>query len=418
MAQLTDDCFAFGGSLMPLADALAALQDRVSPVVGAETVGLADALGRVLAEPVIATLDVPPHDNAAVDGYAVFFDDLAPDTETTLPVTGRAAAGQPFGRGGRRGEAVRIFTGAAMPAGFDTVMMQEDCVAYGGTVAIRPGIKRGANRRRRGEDVSTGATVLSAGRRLRPQDVAIAAAVGRTELIVHTAIRVAIFSTGDELAEPGQALAPGAIYDSNRHGLKALLAGLGCHVSDLGILVDREDAIRNALADAATNHDVIVTSGGMSVGDEDHVKAAVSSLGRLDFWQIAIKPGRPIGLGQVSGVPFVGLPGNPAAMMVTFFVIARPVILRLAGVSDGRPAAFPVQAGFGYKKKSGRREYVRVRLVSSRNGTPVVERFPREGAGILSSIVDADGLVEIEEERTCIEAGETVHFLPFSGLDH
>jgi molybdopterin molybdotransferase len=412
MAQLSEDCFAFGRALMTLAEALRLLDQRLSCVVGEEEADLRLCLGRILAEDVSASEDVPPHDNAAVDGYAVRFDDLVPGAETRMRVVGRAAAGHPFGRAAGGGEAVRIFTGAPMPAGCDTVMMQEDCTAEGDHVRIRPGLKRGANRRRAGEDVRAGTIVLQQGMRLRPQDLGLAASVGRTRLRVRRPLRVAVFSTGDELCEPGMPRRPGAIYDSNPVMI-GLLDALGCRVSDLGILEDQLAAIRAGLASAAGEHDLIVTSGGMSVGEEDHVKAAINSLGDLHFWQLAIKPGRPIGLGQVRGVPFVGLPGNPVAMMVTFLRIARPMVLRLAGCRVEPPAFYPVRAGFEHKKKAGRREWVRARLETGDDGVPVARKFPRDGAGILSSLVDSDGLIELSEDLTRLEPGATVAFLPF-----
>lgn len=416
MAQLTHDCSAFRGPLTSLAEALRLLDEQVSCVVGREVVDLRCARDRVLAEDLVAACDVPPHDNSAVDGFAVAFDDLDANEPTQLPIAGRAIAGHPLGRAVRRGEAVRIFTGAPMPAGCDTVMMQEDCVGDGEYVAIRPGIKRGANRRRAGEDVRRGATILTRGQRLRAQDIGLAAAVGRNRLKIYRPLRVAIFSTGDELREPGEELPPGSISDSNRYTLIALLEGLGCAVGDVGILRDRYDDIRAALMRAAADHDLIVTSGGMSVGDEDHVKAAVSALGSLHFWQLAIKPGRPLGFGHAAGKPFVGLPGNPVAMTVTFLRVVRPLILRLSGCIERAPIPYRVQADFTYRKKTGRREWVRVRLVQKDSGSLCAHKFPRDGAGILSSLVEADGLVELPEDVTAVEAGMTVDFLPFSEL--
>ncbi|MGQ9368503.1 molybdopterin molybdotransferase MoeA [Azospirillum sp. A39] len=414
MAQLSDDCFAFGGDLMPVDAALDSLRTRVVPVTGTEAVGLADALGRILAEDLTAPFDVPPHANSAVDGYAVFFDDLAADAPTRLPVTGRVAAGHPLGRAGRRGEAVRIFTGAPMPDGFDTVLMQEDCRTDGDAVLIPPGIKRGANRRAAGEDVRAGSVVLTAGRRLRPEDVGLAASLGRRTLTVRRPLRVAVFSTGDEVREPGAPLEPGCIYDANRFALMASLRQLGCAVTDLGILPDRLDAVRGALERAAAAHDVLITSGGMSTGEEDHVKAAVESLGSLHFWRLAIKPGRPVALGQAGGTAFVGLPGNPVAVMVTFLRVARPILLRLMGAAAEEPNLFSVRAGFAYKKKAGRREYVRARLARGDDGRPTALKHPRDGAGILSSMVESDGLVELPEDLTRLEPGAAVAFLPFS----
>ncbi len=414
MAQLTDDCFAHGGRLMTTAEALALLESTITPVAEPERATLAEALGRILAEDVTAAADVPPHDNSAVDGYAVYFDDLDPESETRLPVTGRAAAGHPLGRAAARGEAVRIFTGALMPDGPDTVMMQEDCEREGDIVVIRPGIKRGANRRLAGEDIRAGGTVLHRGARLRPQDLGQAAAVGRRDLLVARPLRVALFSTGDELREPGQPLDPGNIYDSNRFTVAGLLRGLGCAVNDLGILPDRREIIQDALSGAAEGHDLIITSGGVSVGEEDHVKQSVEALGSLHLWRLAIKPGRPIALGQVARVPFVGLPGNPVAVVVTFLTIVRPLILRLMGGSDLRPHLFRVAAGFDYKKKKDRREWVRARLEADGQGGWRAIKYPRDGAGILSSLVEADGLVELPEGMTRLEAGAPVDFLPFS----
>jgi molybdopterin molybdotransferase len=249
--------------------------------------------------------------------------------------------------------------------------------------------------------------------RLRPQDLGLAASVGRARLRVRRPLRAAVFSTGDELCEPGKPRSPGGIYDANRPVLIGLLDALGCRVSDLGILRDDLAVIRGALTSAAGEHELIVTSGGMSVGEEDHVKAAVQSVGDLHFWQLAIKPGRPIGLGQVRGVPFVGLPGNPVAMMVTFLRIARPMILRLAGAADEPLSFFPVRADFEHKKKAGRRAWVRARLRPGDNGVPMARKFPRDGAGILTSLVESDGLVELPEDLTWVERGAAVNFLPF-----
>lgn len=415
MAQLSDDCFAFGGELMRADEAIGILAQRVSPIAAPERVSLAAARGRILAEDVIAARDVPPHDNAAVDGYAVYFDDLKPDGETRLRVAGRIAAGQVATPATvSHGTALRVFTGAALPSGPDTCFMQEDCRLDGTDVVLPPGIKRGANRRKAGEDVKTGATILHRGRRLRPQDVGLAASIGATHLRVYSTLRVGVFSTGDELREPGEPAPAGTVYDANRYVLLALLSQLGCVVDDLGIVPDRRDAVRDMLATAAQTCDAIITSGGMSTGEEDHVRAAVDSLGSIHFWRLAVRPGRPVAFGQVKGVAFVGLPGNPVAMMVTFLRFARPVLLRLGGAVDVEPHLFRVRAGFDAKKKRGRREWVRARLMSGDDGMPVAQRFPRDGAGILTSLVESDGLIELAENVTQVTAGAMVDFLPFS----
>jgi molybdopterin molybdotransferase len=300
-----------------------------------------------------------------------------------------------------------------LPKGADTVAMQEDARVEGGHVVIPPGLKRGANRRKAGEDVRRGQVALAAGQRLRPQDVALAAALGRDRLEVYRRPRVALFSTGDELVPPGGALKPGAIFDANRTLLHGLLRELGCAVTDLGILPDRAEAVRAALADAARAHDLLLTSGGVSTGEEDHMKAAVEALGRLHLWRLAIKPGRPVALGQIGDASFVGLPGNPVAVMVCFLKIARPLILRLAGAREIAPPAYRVRAGFDFAKKADRREWIRAKLVRGADGETVAERFPRQGSGVISSLVESDGLVELPEALTRLEAGAMVDFLPF-----
>jgi molybdopterin molybdotransferase len=413
MAQLSDDCFAFGGSLLGVDAALTLIAERIAPVVEAESAPLASAGGRILAHDLVAAIDVPPHANSAVDGFAVAHADLSPDRETVLPVTGRAAAGHPLGRPVARGEAIRIFTGAPMPEGTDTVMMQEDCVIEGGRVRLKPGIKRGANRRHAGEDVAAGNLALPAGRRLAPADLGLAAALGQASLQVYRPLRAALLSTGDEVREPGAELVPGAIYDANRVMLAALLRGLGCVVTDFGICADRAAGLADTLAAAAAGHDLIVTSGGVSTGEEDHVRAAIQRLGRLDFWRLAIKPGRPVALGRVKGVPLVGLPGNPVAAALTFAILARPLILRLAGAAVAPPLTFPVRADFSWRKRPGRREYLRATLTRE-NGAAIARKYPRDGAGILSSIVQSDGFVILGEEVSDLSPGMTVDFLPFS----
>lgn len=416
MAQLTDDCFAFGGPLMPCDEALALIRERLVRITEDEQLPLAQCLDRILTEDVVAPADVPPHNNAAVDGYAVYFDDLHPERETRLPIAGRVAAGQAFPGVPPRGTAVRIFTGAPVPEGPDTIMMQEDCREEQDAVFLLPGIKRGANLRQAGEDITAGTRVLSAGRRLRAPDLGQAAAAGRSHLQVSRPLRVALFSTGDELYEPDQPLPPGGIHDSNRYTLIGLLRGIGCEVEDLGILPDRRDVITEALATAAARHDLIMTSGGVSTGDEDHVKQAVEAQGTVHAWRLAIKPGRPIALGQVGRTPFIGLPGNPVAVVVTFVILVRPLAYLLMGAEAHPPLSFPVTLGFDYKKKEGRREWVRVFLRRDEAGRAIVTKFPREGAGILSSLVECDGLVQLPEEATRLEKGQTADFLPFSEL--
>lgn len=415
MAQLTGDCFAFGGRLIPLEEARTLIATRFTCVAGIEAVALAEAGGRVLPEDIVAPRSIPSAINSAVDGYAVHFDDLSPGQDTVLPLQGRSTAGHPMAAPLPRGFAARVFTGALMPDGPDTVLMQEDCVVTGEEVRIRPGIKRGANRRLVGEDVTAGDTVLRAGRRLGPPEVGLVASLGNAVVPVRRRLRAALFSTGDEVAEPGTPLRRGQIYDSNRAMVACLLAGAGVAVTDGGILPDRPDALRAALQAASDGHDLILTSGGVSTGEEDHVRGAIEHLGALSFWRLGIKPGRPVAVGIIGDTPLVGLPGNPVAAMVTFMAIARPLIAALGGETLREPPRLPVTSGFSYRKKPDRREYVRVRLEPGASG-PVAQRFPREGAGILTSLTESDALAELPEAMTELTPGQPIDCLLLSLL--
>ena len=426
MAQLTDDCFAFNGPLLPVAEAERLIAERIVPVDGFDSVTLFEAQGRVLAQDLIAPVNVPPFDNSAVDGYAVRADGLKPDGETRLTIVDRVAAGHTSKHAVKTGEAIRIFTGAPMPDGADTVFMQEDCRIEGDRVVVPPGLKLGANRRFAGEDMRSGALALPAGRRLAVQHIALAAALGLTKLEVRRRVRVALFSTGDEIVEPGSVLPRAALYDSNRYLLAGLLARFGVEVTDLGILTDDPKELARGLAAAAANHDLVLTSGGVSTGEADHVRAAVESVGRLVFWRVAIKPGRPVAMGVIralnsgegaaQGAAFVGLPGNPVAVFVTFVRVVRPLLLRLGGALPEPLVAMPARATFSYKKRSGRREYVRVALRAAADGAIEAVKYAQDGAGVLTSLTETDGLVELPEDATKVEPGETVGFLSYASL--
>lgn len=422
MAQLTDDCFAFDGPLLPVAEAERLISARVTPVSGHEMAPLRDTLGRVLAADVVAPVDLPPFDNSAVDGYAVRGDDINAVGERRLAIVDRIAAGHSGKHAVKAGEAVRIFTGAPMPAGADTVFMQEDCSVDGDHVVVPPGLSRGANRRLAGEDIRAGAVALRAGRRLSAQDVALSAALGLTELDLKRRVRVALFSTGDEIAEPGAPLAGAALYDSNRYLLGSLFARFGAQVTDLGILHDEPKTLAQGIAAAARGHDLVLTSGGVSTGEADYVRAAVESVGRIVFWRVAIKPGRPVAMGVIPGgqtgeaAAFVGLPGNPVAVFVTFVRVVRPLLLRLAGALPEPLVAMPARATFSYKKRKGRREYVRVALHTAADGTIEAVKYPQDGAGVLTSLTETDGLAELGEDVTAIEPGATVGFLSYASL--
>ncbi|PWS35687.1 molybdopterin molybdenumtransferase MoeA [Falsiroseomonas bella] len=414
MAQLSDDCFAFGGKLLAVEQAEALIAERVPPLEGTEEVPLAAALGRVLAGALCAPVALPPFFNSAVDGYAFRHADLAAEGETRLTIAGRVQAGAEAAPVAP-GTAIRIFTGAPMPPGADTVMMQEDAKEEAGAVLLPPGLKQGANCRPAGEDLQRDAIALRAGRRLTAPDLGLAAALGLTRLTVRPRLRVGVFSTGDELAEPGHPLGPAQTYDSNRFTLMALLAGLPATVSDLGILPDDGVATANALAAAAETHDLLLTSGGVSTGEADHVKAAIEAGGRLVFWRLAIKPGRPAAMGVVGGTPVVGLPGNPVAAVVTFLHLARPLVLRLAGAEPEPLPRFAAEADFAYRKKAGRREYVRVSLIFGQ-GLPVARKYPREGAGLLTSLTESHAFAELPEDVTQVAPGDRVRVLPFRAV--
>jgi molybdopterin molybdotransferase len=419
MAQLTDDCFAFSGPLLPIAEMERLIAERVTPVAEIEEVGLASALGRVVAADVVAAEDLPPFDNSAVDGFAVRHADLAPDRDTRLTIIDRAMAGHGAVHALGAGQAIRIFTGAPMPSGADTVFMQEDCRVEADAVVVPPGLERGANSRSAGEDIGAGAVMLPAGRRLTAQDLALAAALGATRLAVRRKLRVAVFSTGDEVVDPGGARPAAAIFDANRHLLRGLLEKFGADVTDLGILPDQRPALQGAIAAAAAEHDLVVTSGGVSTGEADHVRAAVEQIGRLVFWRVAIKPGRPVAMGVLPskhGTAFAGLPGNPAAVYVTFVRVVWPLLLRLAGAEPRQPMALPVRATFAYRKRRGRREYVRVTLRTAGDGVVEAVKFPRDGAGVITSLTETDGLVELGEDVTEIAPGASVKFLSYAAL--
>ena len=415
MAQLSDDCFAFGGALMAVEEAQALILERIPPATGEEMVPLAAARGRVLAAPLMAPLPLPPFFNAAVDGWAFRHADLTPGAETALTEVGRIAAGQAAPRALAAGEAMRVFTGAPMPPGADTAVMQEDVRWVGAAIFIPPGLKPGANARPAGEDIAAGALALPEGKILGPAEIGLAAALGQARLAVRPRLKVGVFSTGDELASPGSTLGPAQSYDSNRFTLLALLGALPVEAHDLGILPDDRAATEAALREAAASHDLLLTSGGVSTGEEDHVRAAIEAGGRLVFWRLAVKPGRPAAMGLVGGTPVLGLPGNPVAAVVTFLHLARPLVLRLAGALPEALPRFVAEADFSYRKKAGRREYVRVSLHAI-GGLPRAQKFAREGAGLLTSLTQSDAFVELAEDITAVSPGDRVTVLPFSAI--
>jgi len=416
--KLLDDCFLHDKDRLRHDEALAILRDRLVTVTGTEDVPLADALGRVIAAGVTAPRQVPAADNSAVDGYAFAHADYEA-TGGFFPLSARIAAGHPSGSELQVASAARIFTGALMPGRADTVAMQEDCETHSQDgqdfVIIPPGLKPGANRRKAGEDLQQGAAIVEPGTILRPQEIGAIASTGAGAATCFEPLRVAVLSTGDEILKAGDPFRPGGVYDSNRPLLAALLATLPVEVTDLGILPDSADTVRAALTDAAATHHAVLTTGGASRGEEDHVVATLGDLGQRHMWQLAIKPGRPMTFGQIGDCVVLGLPGNPVAAFVCFVLYVRQALLALSGATWREPRRLVLKADFEIaSKKPDRREFLRGLLVEDEAGIRRVAKYPRDGSGLITSLREADGLIEIPEDATSLAKGDSVRFLPFS----
>ena len=410
---MNDSCDAGKPELLAEEEALRLLQAAAQPILEAEQLALNAVHGRILARTLISPLDVPPADNSAMDGYAVRAADCS-QTDCRLRVSQRIPAGS-IGETLEPGTAACIFTGAPVPPGADAVVMQENCSRQGDDVIVAVPVRPGSNIRPRGEDVTRGSELLSRGTRLLPQHVGLAASVGISELPVYRRLRTAVFFTGDELTTPGQTLVAGKIYNSNRYVLSGLLQRLGCDVVDLGDIPDTLAATRETLKQAATKADVVLTSGGVSVGEEDHVRSAVAELGHLDMWNLAIKPGKPLAFGNIEGTPFFGLPGNPVSLFITFCLYARAFLM----ISQGRIYQVPrflwVRAGFERTRPHRRREYLRARIETGSDDEDVVRLFPNQGSGVLSSLAWAEGLACIPENSR-VAYGDMVRYLPLEAL--
>ena len=411
---LRNDCFALppGIDWVPVDEALATLRARLSAVIGTETVALAAAGGRVLAAPLAARRAHPPQANAAVDGYGFAQASLGGGPHDLPLVAGRAAAGAPLAAAVPPGSAVRILTGAVLPEGVDTVVLQEDVALEDGRIRFDRGLKRGANTRAAGEDVVAGDALFTRGHILQPQDLALVAAAGLAEVGVHRPLRVAVLSTGDELAAPGMEVGADRTYDANRPMLIELLRRWGMVPIDLGMIPDRREQVETALGEGAAGADAILVSGGASAGDEDHVSASLRARDTLTTWRIAIKPGRPLALGLWDGVPVFGLPGNPVAAFVCALIFARPALMQLAGAGWREPRGYLLPAAFAKDKRPGRREYLRAR----RNGNGAAEVFASEGSGRISGLAWAEGLVELGDGAATVRPGDPVRFLPYSAF--
>lgn len=422
--KLLDDCFLHDKDRLRHDDAVALLKSRVTPVTGVERVGISDVAGRVLAEAAVAARPVPAHTNSAVDGYAISSAHYRREAGGRFAVSARAAAGRPLSISPPKDTAVRIFTGAAIPEGFDTVAMQEDCTleatgagddAPANHVIIPPGLKSGANVRRAGEDVAAGATLFDAGVLLRPQDAAALASIGLADVSCRQQVRTAIVSTGDEVIRAGsRALEPGEVFDANAPMLMALARAAGADVTDLGVWPDDENTIKQGLRDAAQRFDIILTSGGASRGEEDHMLTALDALGKRHMWQLAVKPGRPLMFGQIGDTVMVGLPGNPVAVFVCFLMYVYPMLRRMGGGHWPEPRRFMLPAAFELaRRKTGRREFLRGILHMSEQGLSV-DKYERDGSGLISGLRAAQGLIDIGEDVPSVAPGDPVAFIPFS----
>jgi molybdopterin molybdotransferase len=413
------DCCADGhaGPALKLEDALASILAEVRPVTGSETLAVRSALGRVLAADVVSRIDVPSHTNSAMDGYALNGADLSAEGETRLEVIGTSAAGRPFAGDVRTGQCVRIMTGAPMPAGADTVVMQENVTREGDTAAVSAGQRAGQHVRQAGEDIAAGSVALSAGAHLMPAQIGILASVGIGEVSVRRRPRVAFFSTGDELRSVGEPLGEGQIYDSNRYTIFGMLTRLGMEVLDMGVVRDDRDAVKQAFATAATAADAIVTSGGVSVGDADYVTETLERTGTVGFWKVAMKPGRPLAFGRVGDALFFGLPGNPNSVMATFYQLVQPALQALAGLPDpAPPLTMPAVSASSLRKKPGRREFQRGVVSRADDGRLIVRKTGQQGSGVLSSMAAANCFIVLPEDSGPVSEGDEVTVQPFAAF--
>ena len=416
MTQLSNDCFKHSKKRISLENAVFILEKRIKCIKETQKIKLDQALGRILSKDIISKINVPPFNNSAVDGYAFKYSDLNKKNETTLKLVGRITAGQNFNKKIKTGEIARIFTGAKVPEGADTVIMQEDCNDTDNQIVLKPGIFKEANIRKKGEDIKYGKKILLKGSKLKAQDIGLIASIGIKEIHVFEKLTVGIFTTGNELYEPGTKTSNSGIYDSNRYCLKNLLKTINCSVKDYGIKKDNEKLIKNTLKKISKECDLIITTGGMSVGEEDYVRKVIEKNGSLNFWNIAIKPGRPVALGNIFKKSFIGLPGNPVSVMITFLKIALPTINKLSGFSSPKEKNFIVTTDFNFKKKSGRKEFLRVTISKNLNGQIKIKNYPKSGSGVFTSMVETDGLIELPEKLTYLKKGTKIRFVPYSEI--
>jgi len=415
MVQLTKDTLSTGRKLIKLKIALSKIQKNISYKTKTKNIFVNNALGHIVAEDIFARRNVPPHSNSAVDGYAIRFNDTKKNLERTFTITGKYKAGSYYKEALKIMCTVRVLTGATLPKGSDTVIMEEDCQVNGNKIILPKKIIKGINFRSLGEDIKIKDKVFSKGHKILPQDIGILSSLGLKKVKINIPLKINVFSSGDEIMNSHKKLDKGQLYDSNRPMIINLLLKIGCTVKDLGILPDNRKEILNNLISASKNCDLIISSGAMSLGDEDHIRDIIEKNGSLDIWKLAIKPGRPVGYGSFKNTPILALPGNPVAAFVTFLIIGIPLIKKMSGAKDINPTKYKLPVNFIYKKKPGRIEYLRVRTIN-KNGILMLEKFHKEGAGILTSTSWADGLAILDEDTIQLNYNDLVNYISFNEI--
>ena len=414
MTQLTKDLKAFGNKLVKLNTAIKIIKNNFNLQQYTELVNLKNTLNRISGENIISSINVPAHSNSAVDGYAINFKEYS-NGNRKFKIIGKSSAGHPFYKKVQKLNSIRVLTGAILPTNLDTIIMEEDCKIINNILTLPDNVKKGINYRYLGEDIKKNSIVYKKGHKIKPQDIGVLASLGIKRIRAYKALKIAIFSSGDELVNVGKPLNKGQIYDSNREMIIAFLGKLGFLVTDLGILKDKSDVIENKLKKASINNDLIITSGGMSLGDEDHIKNIIDNKGSIYAWRLAIKPGRPVGFGMFNKCPIIGLPGNPAAAFITFLVVAIPILKQMSGQLVNKYNLIPITSDFYYTKKKGRKEFIRVKLINKKNKL-TAQKFPKAGAGILTSTTWSSGIGILDEKVEEIKPGDKIDYLSFNEI--
>ena len=414
MTQLTKDLKAFGNKLVKLNTAIKIIKNNFNLQQYTELVNLKNTLNRISGENIISSINVPAHSNSAVDGYAIHFKEYS-NGNRKFKIIGKSSAGHPFNKKVQKLNSIRVLTGAILPPNLDTIIMEEDCKIINNILTLPDNVKKGINYRYLGEDIKKNSIVYKKGHKIKPQDIGVLASLGIKRIRAYKALKIAIFSSGDELVNVGKPLNKGQIYDSNREMIIAFLGKLGFLVTDLGILKDKSDVIENKLKKASINNDLIITSGGMSLGDEDHIKNIIDNKGSIYAWRLAIKPGRPVGFGMFNKCPIIGLPGNPAAAFITFLVVAIPILKQMSGQLVNKYNLIPITSDFYYTKKKGRKEFIRVKLINKKNKL-TAQKFPKAGAGILTSTTWSSGIGILDEKVEEIKPGDKINYLSFNEI--